>query len=1083
MPALVPDLPDDDVLVATVGPGAFERGRRYVAEGRVSGLRYHPTKRVLSGAVRGTATRPYEAVVRFDTPTGLTGWCTCPVRVGCKHVAAVVLAARTAHAPEPGGAAARPLSGWERALAEVVSSDDDAERGLPLGLQVEVAAPTPSARRASGVGAAPRILLRPVVQGARGGWVRSGISWREVSAIYGYRSARQDPDHRDALRSLYLQSTGRSAYGVADGPLDAATVGSALWRLLAEALAVGVMLVPARTGLGPVVLEGPAHASVDVRKDPATGALTVEPLVRVGERTVPAVDVVLLGAPAHGVAVVGDQDVDGDESTPSLVLAPLDVRAGPALTHLLQEGRLAVPAGDVDRFVQDYYPSLSLLLPVTSSDASVALPELVPPELLLAVSYVSGPEVRLTWAFEYRVGQRTVRVPLGRTAEPPPRGVARDHDAERRLLAETAAAGVTVHEGEERRRGLAVVDVVEDLLPRVRAAGVRVDEVGRPLTFRRTESAPLVRLTATESSDRDWLDLGIDVSIDGEPVPFVTLFTALAAGQDHVLLDTGTYFSLDRPELDALRRLIEEARGLVDRDGEPPRLSRFQVSLWEDLAALGVVEEQSMRWAASLRALADADGEAATHPVPAGLDAELRPYQLDGYRWLTFLWEHRLGGILADDMGLGKTLQTLAAVAWAKETGRLTAPALVVAPTSVVPNWAHEAARFTPGLRVVRVEETGTRRAVGLAEHVAGADVVITSYALFRLEYEEYEALPWGALVLDEAQVVKNHQAKTYQCARRLPAPVKIAMTGTPLENSLMDLWSMLSIVAPGLFPQPQRFTEVYRTPIERDGDAERLATLRRRIAPFLRRRTKEQVAAELPPKLEQVLGVELTPAHREVYERHLQRERQKVLGMLDAVDRNRFAIFRSLTLLRQLSLDPSLVDESYVGIGSAKVDALLENLREVLEGGHRALVFSQFTRFLRLVRDRLDAEGVETVYLDGRTRDRGARIEEFRSGRAPVFLISLKAGGVGLNLTEADYCFLLDPWWNPAVEAQAVDRAHRIGQDKTVMVYRLVSEGTIEEKVMALKARKQDLFTRVMEEDALMSGPLSAADIQELFA
>ena len=308
-------------------------------------------------------------------------------------------------------------------------------------------------------------------------------------------------------------------------------------------------------------------------------------------------------------------------------------------------------------------------------------------------------------------------------------------------------------------------------------------------------------------------------------------------------------------------------------------------------------------------------------------------------------------------------------------------------------------------------------------------------------------------------------------------------MTGTPLENSLMDLWSMLSIVAPGLFPQPQRFTEVYRTPIERDGDAERLATLRRRIAPFLRRRTKEQVAAELPPKLEQVLGVELTPAHREVYERHLQRERQKVLGMLDAVDRNRFAIFRSLTLLRQLSLDPSLVDESYVGIGSAKVDALLENLREVLEGGHRALVFSQFTRFLRLVRDRLDAEGVETVYLDGRTRDRGARIEEFRSGRAPVFLISLKAGGVGLNLTEADYCFLLDPWWNPAVEAQAVDRAHRIGQDKTVMVYRLVSEGTIEEKVMALKARKQDLFTRVMEEDALMSGPLSAADIQELFA
>ncbi len=297
-----------------------------------------------------------------------------------------------------------------------------------------------------------------------------------------------------------------------------------------------------------------------------------------------------------------------------------------------------------------------------------------------------------------------------------------------------------------------------------------------------------------------------------------------------------------------------------------------------------------------------------------------------------------------------------------------------------------------------------------------------------------------------------------------------------------MDLWSLLSIVAPGLFPSPQRFTESYRKPIEKGTDPELLARLRRRIRPLMLRRTKEQVATELPPKQEQVLEVTLQPRHQKIYETHLQRERQKVLGLIGEMDRNRFAIFRSLTLLRQLSLAPGLIDEKYADVRSSKVDALVEQLDEVVREGHRALVFSQFTGFLTLVRDRLDAEGVDYCYLDGRTRNRAAQIDRFKGGTAPVFLISLKAGGFGLNLTEADYCFVLDPWWNPAVEAQAVDRAHRIGQDKTVMVYRLVAAGTIEEKVMELKARKQDLFDKVMDDDALLSAPLTADDVKGLF-
>jgi SNF2 family DNA or RNA helicase len=360
---------------------------------------------------------------------------------------------------------------------------------------------------------------------------------------------------------------------------------------------------------------------------------------------------------------------------------------------------------------------------------------------------------------------------------------------------------------------------------------------------------------------------------------------------------------------------------------------------------------------------------------------------------------------------------------------------------------------------------------------------VVTSYALFRIDAEAYARLPWAGLILDEAQFVKNHQAKTYQCARRLPAPFKLAITGTPLENSLMDLWSLLSIVAPGLYPSPQRFSEDYRKPIERGDDPDRLATLRRRIRPLMLRRTKEQVEADLPPKQEQVLEVVLNPKHQRVYQTHLQRERQKVLGLLEDLDKNRFEIFRSLTLLRQLSLDPGLVDPAYADVSSSKADAFLDQLREVVAEGHRALVFSQFTRFLTVIRGRLDAEGIPYCYLDGRTRKRAERIAQFKDGTAPVFLISLKAGGVGLNLTEADYCFLLDPWWNPAVEAQAVDRTHRIGQQQTVMVYRLVARGTIEEKVMELKARKQSLFSRVMDDDGLMSAPLSVDDIRGLLA
>jgi SNF2 family DNA or RNA helicase len=686
------------------------------------------------------------------------------------------------------------------------------------------------------------------------------------------------------------------------------------------------------------------------------------------------------------------------------------------------------------------------------------------------------------------VGGSRHRVPLGPADDP---GY-RDPAAERRLLADldirleefglSRADGGPAPEG--RLRGADTMRFSTEVLPLLDGhPGVTVEIGGEPADYREVGDSLRIGLSTDDvPSETDWFDLGISISVEGRAVPFADVFVALSRDESHLLLPDGAYFSLEKPELQALRRLIDEARALQDAPGDPLRISRYQVGLWDELAQLGVVDRQAAAWRQQvdgLRGIAPIEAP----PRPAALAAQLRPYQADGFGWLAFLWKHRLGGVLADDMGLGKTIQSLALICHAKQTDPGIAPFLIVAPTSVVANWASEAARFAPELRVVAVSDTLRRRGQSLDELVAGADVVVTSYTLFRLDFDGYSALDWSGLLLDEAQFVKNHQSKAYQCARKLPAPFKLALTGTPIENNLMELWALLSIGAPGLFPNPIRFRDYYARPIEKGGDADLLGQLRSRIKPLLRRRTKEQVAADLPAKQEQVLELELHPRHRTIYQRHLQRERQKVLGLIDDMNRNRFTILRSLTLLRQLSLHAGLVDDAHRDLPSAKIDALLEQLGDVTGGGHRALVFSQFTGFLDHVRAGLDSAGVGYCYLDGKTRDRSRVIERFKAGADPVFLISLKAGGFGLNLTEADYCFLLDPWWNPATEAQAVDRTHRIGQTRNVMVYRLIAKDTIEEKVMALKARKAELFASVMDDGNAFGGSLDADDIRGLFA
>ncbi|WP_261574156.1 DEAD/DEAH box helicase [Frankia gtarii] len=926
-------------------------------------------------------------------------------------------------------------------------------------------------------------------------WVNA-LSWSKLSSPYGhYQRDGYFATHVRILREMYAvylsgkEDTAAYSYGD-DKYLDLGAFASPrLWPLLDEATAAGVRLVHGRKRLGDIERYGSAELCLDVTRSGTSTALTVSPLLRMTDPDEAVAPFAFIGD--HGVVGIDRAEIQATDHHEDwhIRLARLSAPAPLELIQMAVANRsLRIPAADRPRFVSEFYPGLRRVARIVSSDESFEPPVIEPPTLVARADFGPAHTVEITWEWDYAVGGTRLRAPLHDHGSSDSNGHGsdpgyRDRNGEAEILANLHLP-TGIQAAPVRLGGVETMRFATELLPLLAAQdGIAVEISGRPADYREVGDLLRIEVSTDEvPGESDWFDLGVAVTLDGREVPFAALLVALSRQESHLLLDDGTYFSLDRPDLRTLRELIEEAKALQDAPGGALRISRFQAGLWEELTSIGVVVRQAQTWRRQVAGLLAIDSAGAKEP-PRTLQASLRPYQADGFRWLSFLWECQLGGILADDMGLGKTLESLALICHAREADPALPPFLIVAPTSVVSNWGTEAARFAPSLRVAVVTDTLRRRGQTLTEIIGAADVVVTSYTLFRLDTEAYCAASWAGLVLDEAQTVKNHQSKAYQCARLLPAPFKLAVTGTPLENNVMELWSLLSITAPGLFPNRARFDGYYARPIERQGDAERLAQLRRRIRPLLVRRTKDQVAPELPAKQEQVLEVELHARHRRIYQTHLQRERQKVLGLIDDMNRNRFTILRSLTALRQLSLHAGLVDDAHDELPSAKIDILLEQLRDAAGGGHRALVFSQFTRFLGRVREALDADGIEHCYLDGATCNRAAVVRRFREGKAPVFLISLKAGGSGLNLTEADYCFLLDPWWNPATEAQAVDRTHRIGQSRNVMVYRLVAKDTIEEKVMALKARKAELFSGVLDNGEFVDTTLDAEDIRALLA
>ncbi|HYC21672.1 MAG TPA: DEAD/DEAH box helicase [Candidatus Bathyarchaeia archaeon] len=823
------------------------------------------------------------------------------------------------------------------------------------------------------------------------------------------------------------------------------------------------------------------------------------------------------------------------------VLARVASELGPiALARLTAQPQVLVPRDEVVRLpllLREHFQAEGIALP---SRPELGLPPLPAAAIVLRVS---GSPFAVDAVLEARYASSSFAISPATLASPD--DPTRNFDQENAALEVLGGTHLRLNDRLTRRRApsdevdearpasfraaddAAVAFWIDDL-PKLFAqtrTGGPISELVVPHGLRNLAARPPLRASLSARASRSGvIDVALAYAADGIPAAVEEIRQALAAKRRWVRMTDGSVAELSS-HVARLSELSHETFKGEERV-ELPHHALGDLETWGELADEVALDRPVSAWRERLRALS-----VASEPSPlGGLAIELRQYQRAGLAWLQFLADLGVGGILADDMGLGKTAQALALLQWRAERDG-PAPTLVVAPTSVAPNWIHEARRFTPGLRTLLLHGVGRHAHY---DRVAEHELIVTSYALLRRDVERLRGTRFRYVILDEAQQIKNHTAATTAAAKSLDAEARLALTGTPIENRLLELWSILDFCNPGMLGSWRSFSRRYERPVvaalaedvaggtsfvarplREIGEAARpvaqgngggdaapngaaaaaplraqaafgeAAALRARIRPFVLRRTKAEVQSDLPPKIETDVVVEMTPAQRRAYAALAAATRADLGKRIAAegLDRNRILVLTALLRLRQMACDPRLVDRRYGAQDSAKLAALNELVGEVVASGRRALVFSQFVELLTLVRAELDARKIEYAYLDGRTRDRSAVLRSFTEGTMPVFLLSLRAGGTGINLAAADVVIHLDPWWNPAVEDQATDRAHRIGQVRTVSVYRIVAAGTIEEAILRMKREKRALANVVIDDDARGVKRLSESDIEELLS
>ena len=742
--------------------------------------------------------------------------------------------------------------------------------------------------------------------------------------------------------------------------------------------------------------------------------------------------------------------------------------------HLSEKKTLEVPEQDADNLVEQLLDMPSL--PRLDLPDELKLEEVqgTPrPELLLSAPKATGWQAeRLKGEVRFDYEGQTVRGSSEQWAivqRDRKRCIVRDRDRENELWSQVQESGFR-RILDQRRSGQDVEISARQLGPSVRELMQHGWEVRADGKHIRQGSAPKFRLR----SEVDWFELEADFEFGGQHAPLPDLLAALKRGDTTIRLSDGSFGIIPEEWLQQYGLLV----GLGETDGEHLKFSKTQAAILDALLA-----EQSVEFDQVFLDLRDRfQGHQGVQEKKelATFKGELRPYQREGLSWLDFMQQFHLGGCLADDMGLGKTVQLLAMLQERVRDAEKHLPSLIVVPKSLLFNWKQECERFTPELKIL--EYSGMKREL-LRPQFPEVDIVLSTYGTLRRDITLLRDQRFDYIVLDEAQTIKNSSSQISKASRLLKSNHRVALSGTPIENHLGDLWSIFEFLNPGMLGRSSLFKAHATDPASQQSRK----ILAQGLRPFILRRTKKEVAHELPDKLEQTILCRMEGKQQELYEEMRDHYRSSLLGMVETqgLAKSKMHVLEALLRLRQAACHPGLLDEERIDESSAKLDVLLPDLKELLEEGHKALVFSQFTSMLSIVRKRLDKQGITYEYLDGKTRDRKKTVERFQNNAdCGVFLISLKAGGLGLNLTAADYVFLLDPWWNPAVESQAIDRAHRVGQTKQVFAYRLICRGTVEEKIAEMQMQKKELADAILEADSSsVLKDMSVEDLELLFS